>query len=67
MSITGVATGGMEAAQRKLERTGERIAHSEASPEDMVELLSARNQFETNARVLETDDEMRRKLIDILA
>ena len=36
-------------------------------PEDMVELLSARNQFAANARVIQTADEMRKKLIDILA
>jgi len=67
MSITGIASGGMEEAQKKLERTAERIARSESPPEDMVELLSARNQFESNARVLQTADEMRKRLIDIFA
>jgi len=67
MSITGIAAGGLEEAQKKLERTAERVARSESPPEDMVELLSTRNQFETNARVLQAADEMRKKLLDILA
>ncbi len=67
MSITGVALGGMEEARKKLERTAERIARPEAPPEDMVELLSARNQFETNARVIQTADEMQKRLLDIFA
>ena len=67
MSITGVALGGMEEAQNKLERTAERLARAEAAPEDMVELLSVRNQFETNARVIQTADEMTKRLLDIFA
>jgi len=67
MSITGIALGGMEEAQKKLERTAERVARAEAAPEDMVELLSVRNQFETNARVIQTADEMTKRLLDIFA
>ncbi|MEO8372036.1 MAG: flagellar basal body rod C-terminal domain-containing protein [Candidatus Solibacter sp.] len=67
MSITGLALGGMEDAQNKLERTAERIARSESPPEDMVDLLSVRNQFKSNARVLQTADEMRKRVIDIFA
>ena len=67
MSITGIASLGMEEAQKKLERTAEQLARTESPPEDMVELLSARNRFVTNARVIQTAEEMQKRLIDILA
>jgi flagellar hook protein FlgE len=67
MNISGIASGGTEEAQKTLERTAERIARSDSPPEDMVELLSARDQFETNARVIQTADEMQKRLIDIFA
>ncbi|MEO8596856.1 MAG: flagellar basal body rod C-terminal domain-containing protein [Candidatus Solibacter sp.] len=73
MSITGAALGGMQDAQSKLERKAEKLAPPGRSPDtgelagDMVELLSAGHQFALNARVLQTADEMQKKLIDIFA
>ena len=73
MSIAGTALGGMRAAQRKLEKTAEKIAATSRSPDredpatHIVELLGSGHQFAVNARVIQTADEMQKRLIDILA
>ena len=65
--------GGMREAQSKLEKAAEKIAAGRPGPEtenlatDMVELLGAGHQFAANAGVIQTADEMQRRLIDILA
>jgi flagellar hook protein FlgE len=33
----------------------------------MVEMLAARNQYQSNARVVQTSDDMQKKLLNILA
>ena len=70
------ALGGMCEAQNKLEKTAERVAGAStpASDSDSVDLstetadlLAAREQFQVNARVFQTADDMRKKLLNILA
>jgi flagellar hook protein FlgE len=68
------ALGGMRNAQGTLDRTAERIADASTPPPDsvalsteMFALLASRNQYQTNARVFQTADEMQKKLLDILA
>ncbi len=68
------ALGGMRTAQNSLEKTAERIAGAAAQPQDsvdlsteMVEMLAAANQYQANARVLQTSDTMQKKLLNILA
>jgi flagellar hook protein FlgE len=74
MDVMGATLGGMQNAQSKLEKTAERIAGASAPTADSVDLstemvgmLAARNQFQVNARVFQTADEMQKKLVDILA
>ena len=74
MDVMGAALGGMREAQSKLEKTAERIAGASARTPDSVDLstemvgmLAARDQFQVNARVFQTADEMQKKLLDILA
>jgi flagellar hook protein FlgE len=33
----------------------------------MVAMLAARNQYQTNARVIQTADDMQKKVLDLLA
>jgi flagellar hook protein FlgE len=64
----------MRTAQNSLEKTAERIAGAAAQPPDsvdlsteMVEMLAAANQYQANARVIQTTDTMQKKLLNILA
>ncbi len=72
MDIAAIALGGMNEAQGRVESAARRLA-SAAEPTDtvdlsaeMVALMEARNAFTTNARVLETADEIQKNVIDIL-
>ena len=74
MDVMSAALGGMRTAQNSLERTADRIAGATAQPQDsvdlsteMVEMLAAANQYQANARVLQTSDTMQKKLLNILA
>src|SRR4051812_38744323 len=73
MSIAGTALGGLRDAQSRLEKTADKVAGTSRSPDaedpvtDMVALLDAGLQFAANARVIQTADEMQKRLIDILA
>jgi flagellar hook protein FlgE len=74
MDVTGVALGGLRNAQSTFEKAAERIAGAATQPSDsvdlsteMVAMLAARNQFQTNARVIHTADDMQKMLLDILA
>jgi flagellar hook protein FlgE len=72
MEIVNIALGGMEAAQGNLQKAAGRIAKA-VDPEadavdlntEMVALLAARNQFASNARVVQTGDEMSKMLLDV--
>jgi flagellar hook protein FlgE len=74
MDIMSIALGGMRNAQTTLEKTAERIAA--VSPEtpdsvdlssQMVAMLAARNQFQTNVRLFQTADDVQKKLLNLLA
>ena len=79
MDIISVARDGWESAQGALEKTAVRLASAAApgpdsSPADSVDLsantvamLSAKQQFQVNARVIRTADRMTENLLDILA
>ena len=64
---------GMNRASASLDRTAARIAAAPFAPDDsvhlsdeMVAMLSARNDFETNVKVAQTEDEMSRTLLNML-
>lgn len=74
MNIVGTALSGMQTAQSSLEKTAQRIATVSPESSDsvdlssqMVAMLAARNQFQTNARVIQTADDMQKKVLDMLA
>ena len=74
MNVLGAALGGMQNAQGRFEKAAERIAGASTQPTDsvdlstdMVEMLAARNQYQSNARVIQTGDDMQKKLLNILA
>jgi flagellar hook protein FlgE len=74
MNVIGAALGGMRDAQSKLEKSADRIAGTSGAAPDSVDLstetvglLAARDQFQANARVFQTGDDMQRKVLDILA
>jgi hypothetical protein len=67
MTITGIALGGMQEAQSRFERSAERISSGVPAPEDIVDLLSSRNQLEANVRVMKMAEEMEKRVIDIFA
>ena len=74
MDVLGAALSGMRDAQTKLEKTAERLAGAPGPAPDSVDLsaetvgmLAARSQFQINARVFQTADEMQKTLLDILA
>jgi len=74
MDVMSVALGGMRNVQSTLERTAERIAAVSPETSDsvdlssqMVAMLAARNQFQSNARVIQTADDMQKTLLHLLA
>jgi flagellar hook protein FlgE len=74
MDVMSAALGGMHNAQDTLQKTAERIAAVSPETSDavdlssqMVAMLSARNQYQANARVIQTADDMQKKLFDMLA
>ena len=69
-----IALGGMRNAQSTLEKTAEHIATVSPETSDsvdlssqMVAMLAARNQFQTSALVIQTADDMQKKLLNLLA
>ena len=64
----------MRNAQSTLEKSAERIAAVSPETSDsvdlssqMVAMLAARNQFQSNARVIRTADDMQKQLLNLLA
>ena len=58
----------MEQAQGKLGKAADRIAaQSPDTVELSTEVLAARDQFQTNARVMHSADEMQKTLLNLLA
>ena len=63
-SLNGL--GALTSAQTQLETTARQIAQGPATPNDMVNLLTAREQFGAGTKVIQPEDEMTQKLLDIL-
>jgi hypothetical protein len=63
-SLNGL--GALTSAQTQLETTARKIAQGPATPDDMVDLLAAREQFSAGTKVIQTEDQMTQKLLDIL-
>jgi hypothetical protein len=82
MDAISSAPDGLRSAQDLLGKTAKQLQSATAPPESpadglnvsdsaslsdaAVDLLSARQQFEVNARVIHTADEMQKALIDLL-
>ncbi|HWC98921.1 MAG TPA: hypothetical protein VG456_19310 [Candidatus Sulfopaludibacter sp.] len=68
MDISAIAGSGMSAAQMRFEKAGMAVAAAtEEAPTDVVELISAKNDFSANARVAHVADEMQKTLLNVLA
>jgi flagellar hook protein FlgE len=76
MQIFASALQGLNAAETQLDQTAGRIAHSaenSAAPDsvdlstDMVNLLTAKQQFAANLKSLEVGNEIAKHTLDILA
>jgi flagellar hook protein FlgE len=78
MDITGIALGGLQAAQGMLEKSATRLAKIGSGgangPVDEVDLSSeavaviqARQQFEANLGTMHTADDMQKVLLNLLA
>ncbi len=65
ISLNGV--GALTSAQSQLDTTARKIAQGSATPDDMVNLLQAKEQFSAGTKVIKTEDEMTKRLLDILA
>jgi flagellar hook protein FlgE len=74
MASISSAVSGLERAQSSLEQVAGRLAKAcSAPPEDtvdlsaeMVKLLHARNAFENNVRVIQTEDRMQKATVNLL-
>jgi flagellar basal body rod protein FlgC len=76
MAPVNAAVQGLIAAEHSLEKTAERIARAPSSSaadysvslsDEAVGLLSARDAYEMNLRVLQVGDNMTKKLVDYMA
>lgn len=76
MDVMSAALGGMRDAQTKFEKAADRIASAPAAaatPDSVdlsteaVGLLTARNQYQMNAKVVHVADQMQKSTLDILA
>lgn len=63
--ISSLASNSLAQAQTLVESSARRIAQSPGAPEDMVNLLRGREQFSAATKVIQTEDQMTRKLLDI--
>jgi hypothetical protein len=57
----------MTRAQDLLNSSAKKIAQGSASPNDMVDLLQAKQQFTTGTKLVKTEDELTGSLLNILA
>jgi flagellar hook protein FlgE len=79
IEVNGFALQGLDRAQQKLERAARRIAQSGAEattpPEgdaadlstSMVEVIEAVNLYKANANMVKAEDEMTKRVLNILA
>lgn len=63
-SIIGSGLSGMTRATQRVERAAGEIAQGSLDPKDVVELTLGQREFEANAAVLRTADEMLGTLLD---
>ena len=74
MEIASVGLQGMKQAEGRLEKTASNLAKI-GTPEtdtvslsdEMVSLLSEKNDFAINTKLVQTGDEMQKRVLDILA
>jgi flagellar basal body rod protein FlgG len=61
---------GLDSATSSLNQTASWLANGPADTVDLsveiLALMEARNNFETNIKVIRTEDQMRRSLLDVL-
>lgn len=81
MNLTPIGLDGLKRTEEKLDRAARDLArtplpaNSEATSaadevslsDSMVALLEARHSYEANLKLIETEDELTRRVIDILA
>ncbi|MCC6292034.1 MAG: hypothetical protein IT164_05255 [Bryobacterales bacterium] len=77
MSLTPIGLEGLRRAEEKLEKTARELARLPMSASDgaaadqvslsdsMIALLEARHSYEANLRMIETDEELTGRLIDL--
>jgi hypothetical protein len=53
-------------AQTQFDSAARSIAKGPPSPEDMVRLLAAREQFTVGTRLAQTADQMEKRILDVL-
>jgi flagellar hook protein FlgE len=70
MNISAIALGGLQNAETKFERSAARL--TAADPSDTVDLssaavdlLSSRNEFEANIKVMQTADRMYKQTLNL--
>lgn len=74
MEIASIGLQGMKQAEGRLEKTASNLAKI-GTPEtdtvslsdEMVSLLSEKNDFAINTKLVQTGDEMQKRVLDILA
>lgn len=74
MEIASIGLQGMKQAEGRLEKTASKLAKI-GTPEtdtvslsdEMVSLLSEKNDFAINTKLVQTGDEMQKRVLDILA
>ncbi len=52
-------------AQIALDSSAQKIAQSPPQPDDIVSLIQAKNQFAGGVKVIQTEDQMNQKLLDV--
>ena len=56
----------LTSAQGLLENSAQRISHGPPVPEDVVNLLKAREQFTAGTKLIQTEDELTKRLLDVV-
>lgn len=66
-SASHTAIEGLKRAQEKTEQAAQNIAEGPVTPEDVVSLSLAAQDFKANVAVLKSQDETTKALLDIVA
>ena len=67
MDILAVARQGLQQAGQQVEKSAQRIARAASPSDDMVSLLTNKNQFEADLSLAEMANTMEKKTLDLLA